>query len=279
MSASASLVVAGTAAGRPSSSCPEQRTAPRWGAHGYVSAACASTGGKCRSRKMGHLLLSAQSRMEPSRATRAVFSDRNRNGTSATCRSTSQNATRRQLSRACLLYDEFWTAEVTAARAAAVPLPPEEAAGIRDLVEQMKRELDTLSGPLYELRSMIAEAEPGTLEATLDDLVSSGVVSESVAAELRSGLRADLQDAFVEAADYILQTARQRGAGSRRPTCSTRARRARLRRFRRQVLVCGHYRFRRCGCGRNHRHWRACPRGRADRRGLAREAAMPMLGD
>jgi hypothetical protein len=106
-----------------------------------------------------------------------------------------------------LLYDEIWTAEATEARAAAAPLPPDEAAGIRDLVEQMKRELDILSGPLYELRSMIAEAEPGTLEATLDDLVSSGVVPESVAAELRSGLQADLQDAFVEAADYILQNA------------------------------------------------------------------------
>jgi hypothetical protein len=105
------------------------------------------------------------------------------------------------------LYDEIWTAEVTAAQEAGKPLSPEELAGIRDLVEQMKGELDTLAGPLYELRTMVAEAPPGTLEAALDELVSSGVVSDQAAAELRSGLQADLQDAFVDAAGYILESA------------------------------------------------------------------------
>jgi hypothetical protein len=108
-----------------------------------------------------------------------------------------------------LLYDEIWTAEVNAARAAvtasAEPPPPEELAGIRDLVDLMKRELDALYAPLYEAREMIATAPPGTLENALDDLVSSGVVSGDVAAEVRSGLQADLQNAFVDAADYILE--------------------------------------------------------------------------
>src|SRR5438093_13113432 len=80
-----------------------------------------------------------------------------------------------------LLYDEIWTAEVNAARAAVTasgePLPSEELAGIRDLVDLMKRELEVLGGPLYEAREMIAAAPPGTLEKALDDLVSSGVVS------------------------------------------------------------------------------------------------------
>jgi hypothetical protein len=108
-----------------------------------------------------------------------------------------------------LLYDEIWTAEVNAARASVTasgePVPPEELGGIRDLVDLMKRELDVLSAPLYEAREMIATAPSGTLENGLDDLVSSGVVSADVAAEVRSGLQADLQDAFVDAADYILE--------------------------------------------------------------------------
>lgn len=107
-----------------------------------------------------------------------------------------------------LLYDEIWTAEVNAARAAvraSGSLPPEELAGIRDLVDLIRRELDALGTPLYEAREMIATAPPGTLENALDELVSSGVVSADVATEVRSGLQADLQDAFIDAADYILE--------------------------------------------------------------------------
>lgn len=104
-----------------------------------------------------------------------------------------------------LLYDEIWTAEVNAAQAQPGPVPLAELGGIRDLVGQMKEELDALRGPLGELRSMVVDSEPGTLEGALNALVSAGVVPAGAAAELRSGLQVDLQAAFVDAADYILE--------------------------------------------------------------------------
>jgi hypothetical protein len=99
-----------------------------------------------------------------------------------------------------LLYDEVWTAEITATTASGEPLPQEDLGAIGDLVAEMRRELDALTGPLFELSSIITASNPGTLDNALNELVRSGVLSEDASEPLQG----DLQGSFIDAADYIL---------------------------------------------------------------------------
>jgi hypothetical protein len=104
-----------------------------------------------------------------------------------------------------LVYDDLWTAELTAAGAGNQPLSQDDLDAIRSLVGEIDQGVRSLSDPLYELRLMFEGADEDVLEASLAQLAESGLVSRDLPSEVSELLGGDLRGSFIGACSYVLE--------------------------------------------------------------------------